>query len=94
MSSLALLAPQQAHANSDEACETLMCMSGLVGNGSPKKTCDKPIDRYFSIIRFTFWGYSGHLTRLARERYLKSCQGSDVNIEWVAAIQAVYGEVP
>lgn len=37
MSSLALLAPQQAHANSDEACETLMCMSGLVGNGSPKK---------------------------------------------------------
>lgn len=80
-----------AHAG---ACETLVCMSGLVGNGVAAGGCSAPIAKYFSIIRFGFWGYSPSLTRTARERYLKSCAGSTANLQWVEAIQAVYGTVP
>lgn len=79
-----------AHAS---ACETLMCMSGMVGNGSPGGGCGSPIAAYFSIIRFNFWGYDPVATAEARREYLTSCPGSSANTEWVSAIQAVYGEV-
>lgn len=79
-----------AHAS---PCETLMCMSGLVGNGSPGGGCGSPITAYFTIIRFNFWGYDAVATREARQRYLTSCPGSAANMAWVEAIQAVWGEV-
>lgn len=77
-----------------DSCETLMCMSGLVGNGSPSSGCGSPIADYFSIIRFDFFGFSPSLTAAARYRYLMSCPGSAMNGEWVTAIQAVWGGVP
>lgn len=80
-----------AHAN---ACQTLMCMSGLVGNGSPAGGCSSHITKYFSIIRFGMWGYSPSRTAAARQRYLMSCEGAALNMEWVSMIQAVYGTVP
>lgn len=83
--------PGVAHAG---PCETLVCMSGLVGNGSPAGGCGSPIGKYFSIIRFGFWGYSPSRTAAARQRYLMSCPGSAMNVQWVSAIQAVYGTVP
>ena len=89
---LGLGVPSQAYAG---PCETLVCMSGLVGNGSPAGGCGSPISKYFSIIRFGFWGgYSPSRTAAARQRYLMSCPGSALNIQWVTAIQLAYGVIP
>lgn len=76
------------------SCETLVCMSGMVGNGSPAGGCGSPISKYFSIIRFNFWGYDAGRTYAARQRYLMECPGAAMNIQWVSLIQAIYGTVP
>lgn len=80
-------------ANAKDPCASLICMSGLVGNGTPSGGCSKPISDYFSIIVWTVTGYHPYRTAIKRQRYLMSCSGSAANMQWVALIQAQWGMV-
>ncbi|GBR16784.1 hypothetical protein AA105894_1658 [Asaia spathodeae NBRC 105894] len=87
----ALVVPTSARAA--DPCTVLMCMSGLVGNGTPPPTCQPAIDVYFSLIVFHIT-YDPISTAALRLKYLETCPGWAANAEWVAAIQAAWGTVP
>lgn len=81
-------------AHATPACEVLMCMSGISGNGSALPSCQPAIDYYFSIVRYDAEGFDAAWTAAARLAFLQSCEGAAVNEHWVSVIQADWGTVP
>lgn len=83
--------PVKAHASPIEACESLLCLSGLQ-NHSKNPACLAPLNRFFSIQVDTPF-FNPVLTALAREKYLNQCPEAYTVEKFVQKIIAEYGMI-
>ncbi len=75
------------------ACDTLACMAGKAGVGSPGgSSCDGPIKDFFDIVRFKHGSFKKGATADARKAFLMSCEGASENRDIVDTIISKFGK--
>lgn len=84
LSILAITTPAQAK----DACETVLCMSGLVQGVGVVNNCSGPVKDYFSIVKKKRGKFSASRTSSARLSFLNSCPSHS---SWASKINNKYG---
>lgn len=83
---------QQSNASAPKACETILCIAGIMMGGSGGSACKSAIQDYFDILKFRKGKFSPSRTASARGSYLAACPSSE-NKANASMINSAYGGV-
>lgn len=78
------------------ACDSFICMAGMVQGAGGGPDCVPAARAFFSITVYDELGYDAPATAAARAAYLSSCPGAiaETNGPILSAIIGIYGTVP
>lgn len=74
-----------------DACESVLCLAGLLQGESGGSACDGAIEDYFSIQVFKRGSFKPSATQKKRGNYLNGCESADAG--WKSNINNTYGKL-
>lgn len=86
------LSPMVGYAEDDmAACESVLCLSGLLQGESSGSECSDAIKDYFGIQVYKMGSFKPSATQKKRGNYLNGCESADES--WKDDINQTYGKL-